>query len=581
MSDMNNGERNAEQNPAPLTRAEARRANKPAMSRKSKIITAGAVAGVVGFVVTFTTLFYLNNDDGSNNVGSVESVVSEEGLFTLFESNTVGDAAAESSMVGGFEYAASDSLDRETTEGGVFKAVRGDVESTVRAAAEALNVPGEYFVSEDGVPEGDTFVTTGWGVMVDDRVDYSQPYITASYSDANDAPVFWNYSSNINIFDEPAVIPEPLEGSGGGGSGVPVEVDENGNITNMEDLELTEQELAELEAQISADFDTPEVSADEEFVGSLKTETVRLLTQLGYNSEDFSLHFSPAYGFEIVAEFLIEGEVSPLNVSFYFNDSLEVVSASGYIFNVEKLGDYDVVSAYDAATRANSAVWFGMAPASMYGQFEDMGGQSVSVENMDAMVLSDYVDEGVNALSQTGNINDFVPEPESEAFGIIVQYVSNVTPTVEDNVITGFETVENSEGFTLGEQVGNNLYIVNFPTPIVASEVNKILTEVGNASTVEEAYGDWFVGFTPVITETETVTVDKAILTWVMVNDVNMDSYITRGYYLESSDSPYVSATVSGVPESLINIESGQNAGLPEMSEEEEATFEEELGAKE
>jgi hypothetical protein len=528
-------------------------------SNKDKMLLAGTVAGVVGFIVAGLglTLWVSENPTVSSSQGKLFSLNASEGSAENLSATE--DAAVGKAWWGGVEYVAGDSLSTSRTEGEVYRVVSKDVKDTVVKVAKALNVDGQLYSQTYDYGDGYSYTEIWWGFEKDGYVDYSKPNVSA-YVGSGGSMSSWSYNSGWDDMfygdvpmEEPASS-EPFEGEAGA-----VEGSEGGVGGGGSGLIAP------------PDFEEPTPADKEAALASVET----FLTTMGENPENYELFVDEQWGTSIIAEMMLNGEPTPLMYNFYFNSDGSFSSVSGYAATLESMGVHPVVSEREAAERANSWVWFGQPASSIYTKHYNSLDTMVSnrSDGADVMVSDMPVSTTSELMPKTSEpvetIEPYMGDVSyDEVVGLIIEYVEGVEPEIVDSIIKGFEVLENPTEYVLGKEIMDGVWTVSFPDVKTSEETETIidmLLETGLFTTVS---GDYIIYTQPSTPQEPTkVVLDEAKLVWVIVNDNEGNPYLTKGYVFTSSEDVYALVTIMGVPEELIEIPEDTMVGIMPKAE--------------
>jgi len=540
-------------------------------SRRSKIILGGAVAGVVGFIITFVTLFVVNQNGGTEQASEVVGTV-EGKLFTLNDASGLAANAEADLMIGvPTQYEVSDSLSTQTSSSNVYKIVSGDVESGFAQLASVLGVEGSFYSKKYEYENTATSYEVWWGFEENGFVDYERPNITAYYTEGSDGALSWNYSRGYtDVFNEPVESPDFGEND------MVLEIDENGNVVNADEVGISPEELAEVEAEIAEEGTAPVEEggtggegAGEANIEAVTATTVNMLTELGVGETDYELYVDSRWGVNVIAEILVEGEKTPISYSFFYTLEGELENAYGMLYEIENMGTYDVISAYDAAARANNYMWHGQAPQSEYTAYYEVL-ESPEVLNeieLREETISDTIENGVSYITETGGIAELRPESfeQTEAKGLIVEYVEGENPDSPDGGINGFETIEEAGSFTVERNLGGNMWLVLFPEPKTVEATEELISELLAVDVFELVAGDYVIGEIPVEpVEPPSIMLDNAKPVWTTITDGEGSVFLVKGYLLTSSESEFTLISVIGIPEEVVDIQTPEVVAFDE-----------------
>ena len=535
-------------------------------NNKDKMLIAGVTVGVVCSIVLGVWLSI------GNSTGDGETILtSEDKLFTLSAGeggsqnlSATEDAAMGRSWWGGLEYVAGENLSTSTTEGEVYRIVSKDVKNTIVKVAKALKVEGELYSQTYEYDEGYSYTEIWWGYEKEGYVDYTRPNISA-YVGSESSMVSWSYNAGWDDMfygdvpmEEPASS-EPFEGEAGAVEG------SEGGIGGGGGGLIT-----------PPDFEEPKLADREAAIESVK----KFLTTMGENPDNYSIALDEQWGTNIVAEMLLNGEPTPLMYNFYFNSDGSFSSVSGYSATLESMGVHPVISEREAAERANSWVWFGQPASSIYSEHYSILDSATSDSSAEAKTMSETTVSTTSEIMARASEPVKIAEPYTsefsydEAIGLIVEYVEGNEPEIVDGVIKGFEVLENPTEYVLGKEIIDNVWTVSFSNVKTLEETEEIISLLVSTGVFVTVSGDYIVYTQPSIPEEpQKVVLDEAKLIWVMVNDVEGSSYLTRGYAFTSSEDSYTLVIIMGIPEELIGIPEDIMVGImpkaeimPEMS---------------
>lgn len=434
-------------------------------NKKTKVgIFAGAgaagLAGLLAFnLFTAPALSVINL--GGSGMGNLTGVSSE----------MAGDAKLSMPWVN-YTYVAGEGLSREASNGGVYQiANNGDAKSVLRELVQIFNVEGK----------------------VVEEYEYK-------YENEDDKSISINFGTEIIV--QGGTVSEPYEGDG---MGEPSKDNTDSSDSNNEykTVDWMKPSLyvwqSSKNAAVSWSYyaggDGSSNNTTSEEVALSKSEDV--LKSLGYSVSDFQKKANVSeWGTTVTASLIVDGELTSIGFWFEYSGDGVLRSVSGQSFSLVKLGDTELISAYDAAnTRAGDWRYYGQP----YYDYSFGVGIAAKVSS-DA---STSANEEANRAEQ--------------------EYLSKALDSIADMYgVNGSGEVEPSTTET--------------DAPVVDEPVD-VLPPVDEYTEPEEVE----------------VTLSKSKIVWLTIYDTKGVAFIVKGYELSNEDKS-ISLHIIAVPDSLINL---------------------------
>jgi hypothetical protein len=435
---------------------------------------------------------------------------------------------------GGNTFVPAEGLSKESGVGDIYEFVSDDVKTMLAQTAYALKVKGEMFSKTYDYGDGYSYTEHWWG-FVDEagEFDYSKPYVS-SYSSDDQYPATWSYSVGYADYGFDYGVIEPFVG---------------------EDMVEPEVGLIEPDYRV----EEPPKYDEKEAISQVKS----FLTILGYSMNDFNLYANTDWGTNVTAEMMLDGQPTPISFNFSFNNA-GLESAYGYGGSFVKQGEFGIVSPYDAVERINKQGYTSWAASSLYEKYNQSG-----FGLKDAVAYSEMGEPeggGASGFNPDEAVSDdmmfeFYPSDVSttEAAGVIVIYREGESPAFTDNmVVVGFENVKGAEFFSLGTQLADNMWSVQFNGVKTFEETQEIISVLENSGVFESVSGDWIISIMPpggdMMRDNVEVTISKFETVWVVLYDTEGRMFITKGYIMTDADEEYGAHTVSAVDSAVLNI---------------------------